>query len=171
MPGVSVTVSRDIDIPRDALFDWFIPVDLPDLFLGFGPLPPVVRTEGQTGPWNRPGSSRTVHLADGNTAHERVTEHDRPRYFAYTVSDPTNALRFLVREATGRWWFGDKGGVTGVRWTYTFHAHSPVAAAALYPVAKLFWRGYMRVAITAMKRLAEAERVDPQAARVESARS
>lgn len=159
MRQVSATVSRTMKVPRTLLFDWFIPINLADILLGFGPLPRVVGTEHQTGPWNEPGSSRTVHLVDGNTAQETVTEYDHPRYFAYTVRNFTNVLRPLVHGATGQWWFENRGEFTEVKWTYTFQARSPLTAMVMFPITKLLWRGYMRVAINAMQRLVEAQLV------------
>lgn len=157
MYRVSTTVSRVMRVPRAPLFDWFIPVNLADILLGFGPLPGVVRTAGQTGPWSEPGSTRTVYLADGHTARETVTEYEHPRYFAYTVRDFTNVLRPLVRGATGQWWFEDQGESTQVKWTYTFETRSALAVLVIFPVTKLLWHRYMRVAMDAMQRIVESQ--------------
>ena len=78
---------------------------LPEVLTGFGLVPGVVSTSDVTGPWDTPGSSRTVHLAGGSTAHEEVKEYGRPSYFAYRVSDPTFSLRYLMAHARGQWWF------------------------------------------------------------------
>ena len=36
---VSSTLSVIIEAPREAVFKWFVPVALPDILLGYGPLP------------------------------------------------------------------------------------------------------------------------------------
>jgi hypothetical protein len=155
---VSVAVSARIAVPRAALFDWFIPVELPRVLLGYGPVPRVVATSDQTGPWDRPGSSRTVHLSDGTTAREQVTECSRPADFAYRVGDFTNAIGRLAPEARGRWSFTEAGErATDVRWTYTFVGRSALARLALAPVVQILWRGFMRVGLKRMTALAEAE--------------
>jgi hypothetical protein len=159
MPSVATTVQRTIAVAREPLFARFIPVDLPDILKRYGPVPAVVRTSGQTGPWDVVGSSRTVHLSDGSSATERVTACEAPRHFGYTVSGFTNPVRLLAREARGQWWFeedADDAGATRVRWTYAFEARSRPAALLLAPVVKLAWRGFMRRALSELDRLARA---------------
>ena len=152
---ISSTVSAIVRAPRREVFNWFIPVKLQDILLGYGPLPAVVGTSGQTGPWDQPGSSRTVHLADGNTAQEQVTAYEYPRYFAYRVSGFTNVLRFFTHEALCQWWFEDAGDSTRITWTYTFNAKSPLRKLLLAPIVKLLLNGYMRVGMRAVKAQAE----------------
>lgn len=172
LPTVATTVEAVVAAPRAALFAWFVPLPLPRILLGYGPIGAVAETTGQTGPWSAPGSRRTVHLADGSTAQETVTACEAPGYFAYRVSDFTHPLlRLLARDAVGEWWFGDAppaagaGGApagrgapaTRVVWRYTFRARSRAAAAALRVVSAVVWRGYMRVGLGATKTLGERE--------------
>jgi hypothetical protein len=148
---VSVTVRQRAEEPREALFARFIPIKLEDILKGYGPIPAVTGTSGQTGPWDVVGSSRTVHLADGSQATERVTGCAAPAQFAYTVSGFTNPVRFLAREARGLWTFADgPGGTTDVTWTYTFAARSLPAALLLAPVVRIAWRGFMRRGMAAL---------------------
>lgn len=144
---VSTTVTRRIDEPRGPLFARFIDVKLEDILHRYGPVPAVTGTSGQTGPWDVVGSSRTVHLADGSSASERVTRCETPHVFGYTVSGFTNPVRFLAREARGVWVFEESG---EVRWTYTFAARSPAHALLLAPIVKTAWRGFMRRALDAL---------------------
>jgi hypothetical protein len=144
---VATTVTRRIDEPRDALFARFITIRLEDILHRYGPVPAVTGTSGQTGPWDVVGSSRTVHLADGSSASERVTLCEAPRAFGYTVSGFTNPIRWLAREARGLWVFEESG---EVRWTYTFAARSLPAAFVLAPIVRVFWRGFMRRALDAL---------------------
>jgi hypothetical protein len=150
MPAtVSTTVTATALVPRGVLFDRFIPVALPDILTGWGPIPAVTATSGQTGPWDEPGSERTVHLADGSTARERVTECRTPEYFAYVVAGFTNPIRLLACEGRGQWWFdaaGD-GAATHIRWTYTFEARSRAAGLLLAPIVHTAWRRFMRVGL------------------------
>jgi hypothetical protein len=155
---ISTTVTARVAAPRAALFDWFIPIPLPRILREYGPIPSITSTTGQTGAWDVPGSSRVVHLADGHTARETVTACERPGYFAYRVGDFDNFLGRLAAQATGEWRFTDEPGeTTGIRWTYTFHARNAFAAMVMLPIVKIFWRGFMRQAIAALRELALAE--------------
>jgi Polyketide cyclase / dehydrase and lipid transport len=133
------------------VFDFIVAEDvLPKILLGYGPVPRVVGTSGNTGPWDLPGSRRTVHLGDGGTAQEEVTSFSRPDYFAYRVSDFSNRLlRLLAREARGEWWFTATGGGTAIRWRYAFVARSVAVFPLLFAFAHVLWRGYMRVCLDA----------------------
>ncbi|MGQ0602193.1 MAG: SRPBCC family protein [Anaerolineales bacterium] len=157
--AVATTVTMTVAVPRVLLFDWFIPVELPKILLGYGPLPGVVRTEGQTGPWNQAGSRRKVHLADRSTAEEEVTACEAPQSFAYRVSGFTHPLfRALVAYAVGQWQFQEANDqTTSIEWVYTFHGRSPLAALLLRPVVKFLWHGYMLVGLRAFKTQAEKE--------------
>jgi hypothetical protein len=158
MQGVSTTVERTIRVPRTELFAWMGPLELSRILLGYGPLPAVTATSDQTRPWPQVGSARTVHLADGSSAREEITAAETPSFFAYHVGDFTSAVRHLTNGARGRWWFDDVAGdATHVRWEYTFEPRSAVTAVILFPIVRIFWRGYMRVAMDALERLAERE--------------
>jgi hypothetical protein len=160
VPTVATTASVRVPAPREALFAWFIPIELPRILHRYGPIPAVVRTSGQSGPWDVVGSGRTVHLGDGSTARERVTGCERPQSFAYTVDGFSGPVRHLVREGRGRWRFepaADDPDATEVRWTYAFEARSRAAALLLTPVVKLAWRGFMRRALGRLARLARDE--------------
>ena len=158
MPNVATTVSIRIASAREPLFDWFIPIELSRILTGWGPVPAVVATSEQSGPWDTPGSRRTVHLADGSTAHERVTACERPASFGYTVYGFSGPVRHVAVEGRGQWWFEAAGaGATDVRWTYTFQARSRAAALLLTPVVKVAWRSFMRRGLDRLAALAHDE--------------
>jgi hypothetical protein len=103
--GLVVEVIMEIDIAAaiGPIFDFVSAEDvLPKVLTGYGLLPAVERTSGNTGPWDRPGSSRTVHLADGNTAREEVTAYTRPNYFAYRTDNYTFGLKYISTGAKGQ---------------------------------------------------------------------
>ncbi len=79
----SVTREAVVSAGSEAAFDFVAAEDvLPKVLTGYGLLPAVVATSGNTGSWSEPGSRRIVHLADGSTAREEVTRYDRPGHFA-----------------------------------------------------------------------------------------
>ncbi len=157
LPTVASTVSITVRIAPDQAFGVVAPVDLSRIFRGYGPLPAVVATDHQTGVWDTPGTTRTPRLSDGSTAHETLTTYTPPYYFAYSVTNFTNALRWLTPGARGEWWFTPTAdGATLVRWRYTFAARSRLVFPVLWLVVRGLWQGYMRTVIRNTKQHAEA---------------
>lgn len=147
---LDVAVTFGVFIPGGVpeVFDFLVAEDvLPKILTGYGMVPGVVATSDVSGPWDRPGSHRIVHLADGSTAREGVTAYERPGYFAYRVSDPSFALKHLMAEARGQFWFAPAERGTDVRWTYTFRARNRLAKIPLTLFVKSQWRGYMDVCL------------------------
>src|SRR5262245_24929917 len=141
MPKVATTVTSPINAPRRPFYKWLVPGvfynQLQTVLRDAAFLPGVVRTTGTTGPWDVPGSHRTIHLSDGNTVREEVMAADTPDYFAYQVTEFTQPMiRRTVKEARGQWWFTDNGGGTQIKWTYTAESTSWLAMLIVYPVIK-----------------------------------
>ncbi|MEJ2286832.1 MAG: hypothetical protein P8X85_24955 [Desulfobacterales bacterium] len=101
MKSFSAIVETEIADKQAAVFEYIVPIDLPLIFTGYGPLPAVNCAKKQTGGLNKAGQTRTVTLSDGSTARERLTKYDHPHYFSYTVSDFSGVLRFLTISANG----------------------------------------------------------------------
>lgn len=145
--GVPVTVEAVAKVSTELAFDAIVPIPLPKMFVGYGPLPAVTGTRDLTGGWDHVGATRTVDLADGSSAREQIVVYERPRYFAYRVSDFTNSLGALVHGVRGELWFSPAtDDTTEIRWRYTFEPRSlrrPIVALVL---ARL-WRRYARKAI------------------------
>jgi hypothetical protein len=151
---VAITVETNLGAEQSRVFDYIAGESvLPEVLTGYTPLlPAVVSTSGRTGPWDVPGSWRTVHLKDGSTAREEVTDYDRPKYFAYKTSEFTFALRHLATGATGQWRLETALGVTTVRWTYTFAGRGWLSPRLLAVFARFLWSGYMRVCLFNVQR-------------------
>jgi hypothetical protein len=145
--GVPVTVEAVAKASVELTFDAIVPIELPKMFLGYGPLPAVTGTRDLTGEWDHVGATRTVDLADGSSAREEITAYERPRYFAYRLSGFTGSLRALVNDVRGEFWFSAANdGRTEIRWRYAFEPRRlrrPIVALVL---ARL-WRAYARKAI------------------------
>lgn len=145
---VAVTREVFVDAPIEEVFDFLAAEDvLPKILTGYGLVPGVASTSDISGPWDQPGSRRVVHLADGSTVNEGVTEYDRPSYFAYRVSDPSFALKHLMDGARGQFWFASAKGGTNVKWTYTFQAKNRFVKLPLTLFVKTQWKGYMDVCL------------------------
>ncbi|AXQ27982.1 polyketide cyclase [Solimonas sp. K1W22B-7] len=147
MPSFSAIVETRIAAPRAAVFEAIVPIDLPSIFTGYGPLPAVTGTREQSGAWDGAGQTRVVMLSDGSEAGERMDRYRHPEYFAYTVSGFTGVLRWLVHSANGEWWFEPEGEGTRVRWRYAFNARSWVVALPVWFITRMLWRGYMGKAL------------------------
>lgn len=146
--SLAIAVTREALISHsiEQAFDFVAAEDvLPKILTGYGLVPAVASTSEISGPWDQPGSHRIVHLKDGSTLSEGLTNFERPSYFAYQVSNPSFALKHLMRHATGQFWFTAAEGGTHVRWTYTFHAKSWLTKLPLTLFVKTQWNGYMEV--------------------------
>ena len=118
----------------------------------------VAKTTDTTGPWDKAGSTRIVHLTDGTTVRETVTSATAPDYFAYRLTEFSSPMvRMLVKEARGQWWFTDSGSGLQAKWTYTAESRNPLAAVLLVPVIKILWNRYMKAAMNVTKTRAEVE--------------
>jgi hypothetical protein len=146
---VSITRTALIAGTPDKVFAFIAAEDvLPKVLTGYGPLPAVVRTSENTGPWNTPGSARLIHLADGSTVREQVTEYAAPNRFAYRVWEFGNSvIKALATQARGEWTFEAVPEGTKVIWTYTFTAKNGLAAVPLSGITQMLWRGYMDVCL------------------------
>jgi hypothetical protein len=160
MPKVATTVTATIGAPRAAFYKWLVPrvflSELDTVLRDEAGFPGVTVTTGTTGPWDVPGSTRTVHLSDGTFCRETVRAVAAPDYFAYRITDFSSlGLRLLVSEANGQWWFTDNGAGTDAKWTYTAESRSLLSAPLLVPVIKIFWHRFMQSAIANVKARAE----------------
>ncbi len=145
MHSASHTVSRRAATRVERLFDTVVAEDvLPKVLHRWGPVPAVVGTRDLTGPWDTPGSRRTVVLGDGSTAREQVLVWERPARFEYRVDSFTSPLGRLVDHAIGSWAFTEEGeDSSSFEWTYTFLARGGVAAIPLRAFVPTAWARYM----------------------------
>jgi hypothetical protein len=162
MSEVATTVVSYIAAPRSRFFAWLVGgvfySELETVLKDAAGLPGVAKTTDTTGPWDKAGSTRIVHLTDGNSVRETVTTATAPDYFAYRVTEFTTPLfRATCKEARGQWWFTDSGAGLEAKWTYTLESTSPLGLLVLYPVIKVLWHRYMQAAMQATKTRAEAE--------------
>jgi hypothetical protein len=161
MKAFATQVSVTVDAPRAQAFGVIVPIDLPRIFKGFGPLPAVVGTRSQTGGWDAAGQTRTVLLSDDSQAQELLTAYEFPRRFAYTVGRFTGILRHFAKEAHGEWWFEPAPTGTSIRWRYAFVSRSFLTAPVVWLITKSLWRCYMERALQLSK--AEVEASLPEA--------
>jgi Polyketide cyclase / dehydrase and lipid transport len=147
---LNVDVTLDVLVPCQIgdVFDFVAAEDvLPKILTGYGLVPGVASTSNVSGPWDRPGSTRVVHLLDGSTVNEGVTHYDRPTYFAYRVSEPTFSLKYFMSYARGQFWFAPTESGTQVKWTYSFRVKNAVAKFPLMLFANMQWKGYVDVCL------------------------
>ena len=152
--SLHVAESRVVPGAPDAVFATVIAHPLPDLFRHrHVVMPPIKATSGESGTWgDHVGQTRTIHLADGGSLQERLTELGPPAHFGYEISQIRGPMKPLVSRAEGRWSFVASGEGTSVTWEWTLHTTNEVNDRLL-PVIGVFWHGY------AKKALAEVERV------------
>ncbi len=160
---VPVIAQRTAAASQALTFDVAAKIDLTLIFKRFGPLPAVVGSHDQTGPWDVVGQSRKPQLGDGTSAFEELTAWHAPWYFEYEVSRFTHPLlRSLVSGARGDWKFTPvTAGGTQITWTYSFRPLRYRKTAVRLLIAPL-WRGYMRRALE--RCVDEVERQAPDGA-------
>ena len=162
MAEVATTVVSLIAAPRKPFYAWLVPGvfynQLETVLRDAAFLPGVAKTTGTTGPWDKAGSTRMVHLTDGTTVRETVTSATAPDYFAYRLTEFSSPMiRMLVKEARGQWWFTDSGSGLQAKWTYTAVSRNVLGALVLLPVIKILWNRYMKAAMKVTKERAETE--------------
>jgi hypothetical protein len=156
MKPISIAVAKTVELNRDRLFDYFIPIELPEIFQGYGLLPAVVAVYGQTGDWDIPGHARTVHLSDGSTIYETITICNRPDLFSYKLSKFTGIFGFLVAEAISIWKFNRVNNeLTEIVWEYSFYAKGIYTRLILKPILKLLFQRYMQQIVEIFSDLAK----------------
>jgi Polyketide cyclase / dehydrase and lipid transport len=157
MNSHEISITRKIVLVHkpEIVFNFVAAEDvLPKVLTGYGPLPSVVKTSENTGPWTIAGSARRVHLADKSVLREQLTHYEPSKYFAYRVFDFGNPLlRTLASEGKGEWIFSQVPEGTLVTWTYTFSAKNALTAIPLSGITQLLWRGYMNVCLDNIARL------------------
>jgi hypothetical protein len=137
----------------ERMFDTLVAEDvLPKILHRVGPVPAVTGTRDLTGPWDTPGSQRTVVLGDGSTAREEVLEWVRPERFRYRVDAFTSPIGRLADHALGDFRFS----ATGFEWTYAFAPRNAAAALVLRPFVRFAWSRYMARCADAAVELAQA---------------
>lgn len=136
-------MERTLSVPVQRAFDVVVAEDvLPHVLHRWGPVPAVVGTRDLSGPWDTPGSERTVVLAGGGTVRETVQVWERPARFVYRVDRFQGLMGRLVDHAIGEWWFSPQGSGSAFRWRYTFQARRLGWVVSVF--ARTAWAGYMR---------------------------
>ncbi|WP_183095672.1 SRPBCC family protein [Nocardioides stalactiti] len=135
-----VASSEVFPVTPEVAFDAVLAAPLEELFVErAGPIPPVVRSEGQSGDWAVVGQTRTIVLADGSTNTEALVRADRPHEYGYRLTEFTGPLKALVSSVDGGFSFAAEGGGTRVTWHWTLHPTNRVTGLVL-PVFAVFWR-------------------------------
>lgn len=139
--------ARTYPVAVEQAFDTVLALPLDELFTRrYGPIPPIRSVEGQQGAWGTVGQSRVIRLADGGSMREELTSLERPRSFAYRISEVTGAMKPIAARVDGLWSFEPAGTGVQICWQWTVHPASKIGAVAL-PVFARFWRGYARQAL------------------------
>ena len=155
MEPISVKVAKTVELNRERLFDYFIPIELTKIFRGYKLLPAVAKVSGQTGAWDIPGHARIVHLSDGSSIYEEVTSCDRPELFSYKLSKFTGMFGLLAAEAIGTWKFNYiSNELTEIVWDYSFYAKGIYTHLILKPIIKLLFQPYMQQIVKTFSSLA-----------------
>ncbi|MFL6105317.1 MAG: SRPBCC family protein [Marmoricola sp.] len=135
--------STVVDASPQAAYDALVAAPLEELFTtSAGPIPPVVRCEGQVGEWGTSGATRKVVLADGSGNLETMVGADRAtQEYRYRLSDFEGPFKRLITSIDGQFTFVAEGAGTRVTWTWALNPVNAVTRLAL-PVVGFFWGRY-----------------------------
>jgi hypothetical protein len=143
---LALRYSRTYPTTVERAYDALIVVPLSEIFdQRYLLIPPITTVRDQSGPWEQPGETRTIVLADGGTMHERLTQATRPERFRYEIDAVTGMLKPLVEHVEGEWSFAPAGTGVRVTWTWLVRPSGRVGELA-GPVLSRLWRGYARQA-------------------------
>jgi hypothetical protein len=150
--SITTTAIADIDAPIETAFDYIVPVDLTEVFRGYGMIPAITATSVTDG-WNRAGLQRTVTFADGSTSTETLLTVQRPNSFSYKNEELTApALRMLLKRMEGFWLFTPtKEGGTHIEWTYRLVPTNFLAGLLVRALLLPMVRGMLKNALAIMK--------------------
>ncbi|HMB56039.1 MAG TPA: SRPBCC family protein [Arenimonas sp.] len=153
---IQVELEHTAKAPVDLVFKVIVAMDVSLFLTGYGWLPAATHVSRQTGPWSVPGSTRTAHFSDGNSAFEELLVAEAPTYLRYRISRFTSFMRFLASEIQGEWRFVGEQGGTRITWLYSFTPRSTLAALVLRRLMRGSWLLYMRQSLDRAARYAEA---------------
>jgi len=156
MSPCTATVDSVAELDCAHAFTQIATIDLPQAFVGYGPLPAVTGIADGAAAWQSVGQHRTLMLADGSTAREELTEFTVPRAYAYRVTDYSSVLRFVVNHAQARWEFEPIGKQQcRIRWHYAYYPRNWLAAPLVWIIVRTLWTAYMRRSLRLCVQLAE----------------
>lgn len=131
---------------------------LPEVWLGYGPIPRIVKAEMVGGAPMRVGAVRRVWTADGSVTDEEIREHARPARHAYRlVAGLRPPLSFFVRWNEGDWTFTPTAEGTRIDWRYTWELTSPLVFPVMGPLVLVFFRRAMEDCLARVKAAAEKQ--------------
>jgi len=142
LTGHSATVDAVAPADPAGTFDVVAPSDPSRFYPRFRVIPAVVAVTDQSGAWDAPGQTRTLHLSDGSTVIETTTDVERPGFFAYELTDFTKVFGPLVDHARAEWRFDPADGGTRITWTYTFFGR-PGRGWIVGLIVRAAWAAYM----------------------------
>jgi len=109
-----------------------------------------------------PGSARDLVLSDATTATEEILAANPPESVEYRLTNLTNSFRYLVRQGNASLSFHEvTSDEVQVEWKYSFDARNWSANLVLWLLIATFWTGFMRSALSRVKRLAEEDLAPP----------
>ncbi len=139
-------VGRSYPKPVVAVFDLATdPAKLADIFVGYGPVAPVVRTEMEGGAPYAVGNTLRVFNGDGTQVTQPILALERPHTHRYKLVGPFKApFSWIVREGESDWRFSAEGeAACRIDWTYRFELTSPAMLPLAAIVVGVLFRGAM----------------------------
>ena len=149
LTGHGATVEGIAAASSARTFDVLTPIDPSGFYPRFRVIPAVASVTDQTGDWDAVGQTRMLHLSDGSTVIETITDVRRPDFFAYELTHFTKVFGPLVDHARAEWDFAPAEGGTRITWSYTFFGR-PGRGWIVGLIIRFAWAAYMRRVIVGL---------------------
>ncbi len=149
-------VAIDIARPREEVFDYLVNAQtFPKILHKHRLITGIAGAEMVDNAQLSVGAQRLIHLTDGATIHETISEFERPVEHGYRWTGTLKApLKWMVKGGHGYWMFSERSGGTHVDWSYTFEISSPIIWPIVKPITLMF-RGWQRAGLQRGKAVLE----------------
>ena len=142
MSRVTIEETFELPLPLDDAYAFLISPPAYQTFIGWGPIPGILRLDWEEGDSSVVGACARVHNTDGSTHRETVTVADPPTRYAIRIDEFSSIFDKLVDHATEDWTLSSTGSTTRVERCFSFTLRS----AMLKPVG-LVIGGFFRKAV------------------------
>ncbi len=140
MSEVKIQETFELPLELDDAYAFLISPPAYQTFIGWGPIPGILRLDWHEGNSSIVGSTATVNNTDGSTHRETVTVADAPTRYAIRIDQFSSVFNKLVNFATEEWTLSAAGSSTRVERCFTFTLKS----AVLKPVGLIIGRFFRK---------------------------
>jgi hypothetical protein len=118
--------------------------ELPNWLKKSGAIPAALNAKIIKGPYNFVGAKRKVIFDGGDSAIEELMTFNPSSNYSYSITEFSDFLRFLTKEAYGQLWFDTIDDKTRITWEYSFSYRNIFARAFLSLFLSMVYKKFMK---------------------------